>query len=80
MKQGTIAETRDDRLQNKLRGVGSLMVRDQFTKEDRMCVAREIYRVLVLFTAVDRKVVFSSFFTKGELSDLDVKVTLIAPH
>lgn len=80
MREGIHADTPEDKLQNKLKGVGSLMVRNKFAKDARLSVAKHIYKALILFPAIDRRMVFSAFFTKGELSDDPViQVALIAP-
>jgi hypothetical protein len=76
MKEGIHAETKEDRLQNKMRGVGSMMLKNGFTKDERMHVARDVYRTLARFPNVDRKLVFSAFFHKGELSEDDWKLVI----
>lgn len=73
MRDGVIAETPADKLQNKLRGVGSLMLREQFPLKTRLRAARTIYDMLAYpeFEEMRRNLVFAAFFTKGELSDRD---------
>lgn len=78
MKNGVHAETSIDRLQNRLRGVGSLMLREQFPADVRLHVARAFHSMLCnpALDGVDVGVVFSAFFVKGELSDKYTRMPL----
>lgn len=72
MKHGVYAETPTDKLQNKLRGVGSLMLREDFTLSMRLYVARAFHQMLIndaRFGEIQSNTVFAAFFVKGELSD-----------
>jgi hypothetical protein len=76
MKDGVHAETSLDRLQNKLRGVGSLMLREQLPERMRLRMARALHNALndPMFKEIDTKIVFAAFFTRGEISDARTKM------
>jgi len=80
MRDGVHAETPTDRLQNKLRGVGTLMRREGFSLRVRLRMARSLYDALndPEFAEIRRGITFSAFFGRGELSDSDNTMPILS--
>lgn len=81
MKGGIHAENKYDMLENRLCGLGSMMMRNKFTQDERRAIANAIYHALgKTFPSVRKTRVFSRFFALDELNEHTVTATKDKRH